>query len=88
VKIGKLKSSLYGINEKYVSEKASEMVRNNVLMLYPYLAEAMLRGFSYTEELRQIFQRTGKEETFDIEVDDVRSLVYEDLNNVENGDDE
>ncbi len=76
VTVSPFKSALYGIDMNDLSEQAKEKISDSANLLYPYLAEAMLRGMDFKVELQEIFERTGAEAKFFID-DGFRSLGYD-----------
>jgi hypothetical protein len=76
VNITPFKASLYGVDTAALHEMAQGKIKHQANALYPYLAEAMLRGFDYKEQLQTIFERTGKEADIAvIDVDDFPQLL-------------
>ncbi len=67
VNVSPFKSALYAIDSTEIAENAKQRISTATSLLYPYLAEAMLRGMDYTVELQELFERTGKEDRFSIE---------------------
>jgi len=61
VELNEFQKALYDLSEQEFSEKQANRLRKEVGGIYAYLAEAMLRGISYTEQLQKIFERTGAE---------------------------
>lgn len=72
-KVSPLKAALYGLKTEAVKEKSEKAIRRVSDKLYPYLAESMLRGTnSYSTELQEVFERTGRE---DLEINIDSDLV-------------
>lgn len=69
MKVSKFQSAMYGVNQESLEKKAAKKIKGIADQLYPYLAEAMLRGINFTTELQKIFERTGKEERITVELD-------------------
>jgi hypothetical protein len=59
VGISSFDEALYGIDSEELTEKAGEVIRERTETLFPYLAEAMLRGRCYTDELQDLYGRKG-----------------------------
>lgn len=68
VSVDKLKSALYEIDNKQIAKQASRLIKRITEKLYPYLAEAMLRGISYTERMQKVYERKIAEPKFDIKL--------------------
>lgn len=56
VQENKFRSALYGQDEN-LEKKAKGMIHSLTEKLYPYLAEAMLRGISFTERMQAVYER-------------------------------
>lgn len=54
-----LASALYGIKPESISKAATARLPVILDNLYPYLAEAMLRGISFTDRLQEVMGRKG-----------------------------
>ena len=65
-----LKMVLYNIVKDNLIKEAGTEIKISVEKLYPYLAEAMLRGFNFSAELQTTFDRKGKEELFITDIND------------------
>ena len=76
VTLNPFKSALYNVDVGAISEKAKGLINGVANKLYPYLAEAMLRGIDYKTELQTTFERTGAEEKFIIDTGN-RTLSYD-----------
>lgn len=73
----KFKSALYGISDDQIEKKSGKLLRHHNKKLVPYLAEAMIRGISFTERLQKIHDRQGAEMLFAVE-DGSRLLDFDD----------
>jgi len=62
VKIDSFSSALYRISPEEVSNQARQSIVNMTEFLYPYLAEAMLRGIDFKEELQKVYGRDSKDD--------------------------
>ena len=69
MKISKFQSAMYGVNNESLEKKASKVIKDMAEKLYPYLAEAMLRGISFTKELQKTFERSTAEIRIQVELD-------------------
>ena len=67
IKATKLQSALYRIDEKELASQAKEEITEICETMYPYLAEAMLRGISFTTELQDLLERKVAEKKFNID---------------------
>ena len=61
VEITPLKSALYGIKKEDVSGRAHRAIPKMVELMFPYLAEAMLRGMDFSKDLQEMLERSGQE---------------------------
>lgn len=77
VSVSPFKAALYEVDVQCVSETAKKQISVQANKLYPYISEAMLRGFDFSKELRVVFERDGKEELFLVVDDGSRTLDYE-----------
>lgn len=80
VNVSPFKAALYEVDVQVVSETAKKHISAHANKLYPYLAEAMLRGFDFSKELRVVFERDGQEALF-LVADGRNTLTYEGGNN-------
>lgn len=69
VNISPMKMAMYGVDTARLVEAAKKSIKACCTKLYPYLAEAMLRGFDYKVQLQEIFERTSAEPKFDLEME-------------------
>lgn len=70
VSVSKFRGSLYGFDDNTLAMKAKKQIRALTGKLLPYLAEAMLRGINFTEDLQRVFERKNPEEGFDFDFGD------------------
>lgn len=63
VDLPKFKKALYNIaDDEDIQAEAMDKLKDVAKALYPYLAEAMLRGIDFKTELQKVFEREGKED--------------------------
>lgn len=74
VNISPMKMAMYGIDTQTLVDTAKRTIQGTCTKLYPYLAEAMLRGFDYKAQLQEIFERTGAEAKFELDARSDRLL--------------
>lgn len=67
VNVSPFKAALYEVDVEQFSETAKKRISSTANGLYPYLAEAMLRGIDFKADLQRIFEREGQEGFFGIE---------------------
>jgi hypothetical protein len=61
VPLSKFQQTVYKMNTARVEKKAAQMISALTEKLYPYLAEAMLRGQNYTADLQRVFERKASD---------------------------
>lgn len=76
INISPIKMAMYGIDTQNMVSQAKTKIKSCCTRLYPYLAEAMLRGIDYKTQLQEIFERTGAEPAFDVDFKQARVIEY------------
>lgn len=79
IKTSPMQSVLYDVDPKRVQKQAKHGIKVATDKLYPYLAEACLRGMDFSKELQDVYERDGTEKTQFIEPSayDVPQVEYQ-----------
>jgi len=67
--VSKKQAALYGINRDHIRTHCSNALPVLTQKLYPYAAEAALRGIDISERLQKAFGRTEAEGQFNVKLD-------------------
>jgi hypothetical protein len=77
IRVSPMQTILYGVDPKALQKRARHTIRAVSTKLYPYLAEACLRGMDFSKELQDVYERDGTEHTQFILPAEHHQITYE-----------